>query len=135
MSLTPVDPQALGRPIGYTNGMRGRGEILFVAGQVAFDASQRIVSPELTAQFAKALDNVLSVVREAGGSPTDIARMTVYVTDKTAYLASRREIGGAWRERLGKHFPAMTLVEVKSLLEDGALVEIEATAVLPETRS
>lgn len=104
---------------------------LFVAGQVGWDREMRFVSDDFAEQFVQALDNVLAVVREAGGTPEHIGRMTIYVTDKARYLAAAKAIGVAWRERMGKHYPAMALVEVKALLEDRALVEIEATAVLP----
>ncbi|MCM2256674.1 MAG: RidA family protein [Vicinamibacteria bacterium] len=132
MSLLPVNPEELGAPRGYNNGLRGRGEWLFVAGQVGWGPNQRIVSSDFAEQFVRAVDNVLAVVHAAGGRPQDIARMTVYVTDKAAYVAARPAIGAAWRERFGRHYPAMALVVVQALLEDGALCEIEATAVLPE---
>jgi enamine deaminase RidA (YjgF/YER057c/UK114 family) len=128
----PVNPKALGAPKGYSNGILApAGRVLFVAGQVAFDESGRVVPGDFTTQFARALDNVLAVVKEAGGAPTDVARMTVFVTSKAAYLAATKPIGAAWRARMGKHYPAMSLVEVKALVEDDALVEIEATAVIP----
>jgi len=132
MTLVPVNPEELGAPRGYNNGLRGRGELLFVAGQVGWGPNQRLVSADFAEQFVRAVDNVLSVVHAAGGRPQDLARMTVYVTDVAAYVAARPAIGAAWRERFGRHYPAMALVEVKALLEDGALVEIEATALLPE---
>ncbi len=129
---TVIAPGSLAPARGYSNGMVLAGSrVLFVAGQIGWDARSRLVSSELTAQFAQALDNVLAVVREAGGGPEHVGRFTIYVTDKRRYLAEAKAIGVAYRERMGKHFPAMALVEVKDLLEDGALVEIEATAVLP----
>jgi enamine deaminase RidA (YjgF/YER057c/UK114 family) len=109
----------------------GGGRMLFVAGQIGWDAESRIVSDDFAAQFAQALDNVLDVVREAGGAPEHIGRFTIFVTDKKTYLAAAKAVGVAYRERMGKHYPAMSLVEVADLLEEGALVEIEATAVLP----
>lgn len=128
----PVNPRALGAPKGYSNGiLAAPGRVLFVAGQVAFDESQRIVAGDFVAQFARALDNVLAVVAEAGGKPGDLGRVTIYVTDKAAYVAATKQIGAVWRERMGKHYPAMTLVEVSALLEEAAMVEIEATAVIP----
>ena len=130
MALTVVDPPELARPSGYSHGLRGRGELLFVAGQVGWDAQERLVSDDFVAQFAQALDNVLAVVRAAGGVPESVGRLTVYVTDKDEYLRRRRELGPAWRERFGRHYPAMALVEVKGLLEPGAQLEIEATALL-----
>ena len=128
-----INPESLGRPRGYANGVlaEGGGRLLFVAGQIAWDENQRLVSEDFVEQFARALENVLAVVNDAGGTPERIARLTVYVTDKEEYRARTREIGERWRALVGRHFPAMTLVEVKSLLEDGAKVEIEGIAVLP----
>ena len=128
--LQPVNPDSLFPPRGFSHGMKGQGEILFVAGQIGQDREGRLVSGEFVAQFAQALDNVLAVVRSAGGAPEAIARMVIYVVDKREYGARRREVGLVWRERLGRHFPAMALVEVKGLLEHGAWVEIEAIALL-----
>lgn len=128
--LTPVNPESLARPVGFSHGMKGSGDIVFVAGQVGWNREGRMVSDDLALQFAQALENVLDVVWAAGGSPTSVARMTVYVTDKANYIRKRKAIGEAWRKRMGKHYPAMALVEVKALVEDDAKVEIEATAVL-----
>ena len=127
---SPVNPAVLAPPKGFNHGMRGSGELLFVAGQIGWDGTGAMVPGGFVPQFVQALDNVLAVVREAGGRPEAIARMVVYVTDKREYMARREEIGAAWRERLGRHFPAMALVEVKGLLEDSAQVEIEAVALL-----
>jgi enamine deaminase RidA (YjgF/YER057c/UK114 family) len=110
--------------------MRGSGELLFVAGQVGWNGAAQLVSDDFALQFGQALDNVLAVVREAGGSPESIGRLTIYVVDKGEYLARARDVGAVYRARMGRHFPAMALVEVKSLLEAGAKVEIEATALL-----
>ena len=133
MSLKIVNPEILGRPRGYANGVlaEGGGRLLFVAGQIAWDERQRIVSDDFAEQFGRALANVLAVVAEAGGSPQSVARLTVYVTDRREYLARTAELGERWRALMGRHYPAMSLVEVSALLEDGAKVEIEATAVLP----
>ena len=128
--LTPVNPDSLARPVGFSHGMKGSGDIVFVAGQIGWNREGRMVSDDLALQFAQALENVLDVVWAAGGSPTSVARMTVYVTDKADYVRKRKAIGEAWRKRMGKHYPAMALVEVKALVEDDAKVEIEATAVL-----
>lgn len=130
MTLEIVNPPQLAKPRGYSHGVKGRGELLFVAGQIGWDAEARLVSDDFVAQFAQALDNVLAVVRSAGGAPESVARLTVYVADKAEYVAAARALGAAWRERMGRHYPAMALVEVKSLLEPGARVEIEATAIL-----
>ena len=106
------------------------GRLLFVAGQVGWDEEQTIVSENFVEQFVRALGNVIAVVTEAGGSPDQIARLVIYVTDKKEYQRHLKEIGESYWARLGKHFPAMVLVEVKSLLDDNAKVEIEAVAVL-----
>ena len=131
-TLGVVDPPELGAPQGYANGIlvpAGR-RLLLVAGQIGWNAEQKLVGDGLTEQFAQALANVLAVVRAAGGEPADVARLTVYVTDKAEYVASRRAIGQSWRELMGRHFPAMALVEVRGLLEPGAKVEIEAMAAV-----
>jgi enamine deaminase RidA (YjgF/YER057c/UK114 family) len=130
MALVPVNPDALAKPQGFSHGIKGTGELLFVAGQIGWNREGRMVSDDLTTQFAQALDNVLDVVWAAGGKPESVARMTVYVTDKGDYVRKRKAIGEAWKKRMGKHYPAMALVEVKALVEDDAKVEIEATAVL-----
>jgi enamine deaminase RidA (YjgF/YER057c/UK114 family) len=129
-TLTAINPESLAKPRGYNHGMKGHGDLLFVAGQVGWNREGRMVSDDFALQFAQALDNVLDVVWAAGGSPTSVARMTVYVTDKAEYVRRTKDVGEAWRKRLGRHFPAMALVEVKSLLEPDAKVEIEATAIV-----
>jgi len=131
--LTDVNPPGWPRPRGYANGLLTAGEgerILFVAGQIGWVNGQ-FSTDDLAEQFALALDNVLAVVRAAGGDASSIARMTVYVTDLDAYRGSLRRVGELWRERMGKHFPAMALLGVAGLVEPRARVEIEATAVLP----
>ena len=132
MPHTFINPESLGAPRGYSNGVLAPigGRLLFVAGQIAWNQEQQIVSADFVEQFDRALENVIAVVTEAGGAPEEIARIVVYVTDKNEYCRRTREIGERWRARLGKHFPAMALVEVKSLLEDAAQVEIEAIAVI-----
>jgi enamine deaminase RidA (YjgF/YER057c/UK114 family) len=127
-----VEPPGWPAPKGYSNGAVVRGAMLFVAGQVGWNAQGVFEHADLAGQFAQALDNVLAVARAAGAAPGDVARMTVYVTDLDAYRASLRAVGQAWRARFGKHFPAMALVGVAGLVEPGALVEIEAVAALPE---
>ena len=127
-----INPEALGAPKGYSNGvLAGPGRLLFVAGQIAWDGQQTIVSEAFAAQFDQALANVLSVVTAAGGSATDVCRMTMYVANKDEYEAALRAVGASYRARMGRHYPAMSLVEVAALLEPGAKVEIEATAVVP----
>ena len=125
-----INPEELGAPRGYSHGVLAPAgsRLLFVAGQVGWDRAQRIVAPDFAAQFAQALDNVLAVVRAAGGRPEHLVRMTLYVQDKTSYMESLKALGEAWRARMGRHYPAMTLVEVSALLEEGALVEIESVA-------
>jgi enamine deaminase RidA (YjgF/YER057c/UK114 family) len=131
MSFTIINPESLGAPRGYANGvLTSGGRLLFIAGQVAWDQDQRIVSADLVEQFDRALANLLTVMTEAGGEAQQIARLIIYVTDKSEYVARMKDIGERYRARMGKHFPAMVLVEVKSLLEDGAKIEIEGTAVL-----
>jgi enamine deaminase RidA (YjgF/YER057c/UK114 family) len=133
--MTPINPARLAPPRGYSHGMVGEGRVLFVAGQIGWNAQSELVSDRFADQFDQALTNVLVIVREAGGAPESIGRLTIYVVDKTEYLGARREVGEKYRARMGGHYPAMTLVEVKSLLEPGAKVEIEATAILASTHA
>ena len=132
MPFTFINPKSLGAPTGYANGVLAEpgGRLLFIAGQIGWNEHQRIVSADLVEQFDRALANVIIVVTEAGGKPEQIARLIIYVTDKNEYRARMKEIGERYRARMGKHFPAMVLVEVKSLLEDKAKIEIEGIAVL-----
>ncbi|HSP63110.1 MAG TPA: RidA family protein [Pyrinomonadaceae bacterium] len=132
MTFKLINPESLGAPHGYSNGVLidAGGCLLFVAGQVAWDQQQQIVSADLVDQFDRALANVITVVTEAGGKPEQIARLIIYVTDKNEYRVHMKEIGERYRTRMGKHFPAMVLIEVAGLLEDRAKVEIEAVAVL-----
>lgn len=134
MPIEPIQPEGWAAPRGYHNGMLAPAgaRLLFIAGQIAWDADQRLAGAgDFTAQFRQALANVVAVVRAAGGEPEHLVQLTVYVTDKAQYLASTRAVGAAWREVVGRHFPAMALVQVADLLEEGALVEIEGTAALP----
>lgn len=128
-----LNPDTLAAPRGYSNGLLfpAGGRLLFVAGQIGWDRSEKLVSPDVAPQFEQALRNVLDVVRAAGGGPEHVGRLTIYVTDKHAYIAARKAIGQAYREQMGRAYPAMALVQVAALLEDGALVEIEGTAVIP----
>jgi enamine deaminase RidA (YjgF/YER057c/UK114 family) len=134
MTYHRVNPDALAEPRGWTHGMLAPagGRVLFVAGQVAMDAAGRVVGGDMAAQWERALENVLAVVAVAGGGPADIGRMTVYVTDLEAYRAARKPLGQVWRRLMGRHYPAMSVVEVKGLVDEGAVVEIEATAVIPD---
>ncbi len=131
LTMTIINPPGWPAPHGYSNGIVAEGRMLFVAGQIGWDEKGVLVGDRLVDQFDRALANVLAVVDAAGGVPKSIARLTLFVTDKAAYIAARAEIGDRYRARMGRHFPAMTLVEVSALLEPGALIEIEATAVLP----
>lgn len=130
--MKPVNPESLGEPRGWNHGLLAPagGRVLFVAGQTALGPDGAVVDGGFVAQFECALERVLRVVREAGGTPADIGRMTVYVTDVAVYRASRGPLGDAWRRHMGRHYPAMALVEVSALVDEGAVVEIEATAVL-----
>lgn len=128
-----VNPDGWAAPKGYSNGVVVQGtRTLCVAGQIAWNAQCELVGAgDFPAQFAQALSNVRAVVEAAGGTIEQVAKLTIYVTDKQAYLADLKAIGQAYREHFGKHFPAMALVQVADLLEEGAMVEIEALAVLP----
>ncbi|HEY7914247.1 MAG TPA: RidA family protein [Blastocatellia bacterium] len=128
-----VNPPALAEPVGYSNGISAAGgKLLFIAGQVGWNREKRFVSDDFADQFALALENVAAVVREAGGEPSHIVRMLIFVTDKKEYLSQVKAIGVAYRHVMGKHYPAMSLVEVSGLVEDLAKVEIEAMAMIPE---
>jgi enamine deaminase RidA (YjgF/YER057c/UK114 family) len=132
--MTPqvILPPGWPRPKGYANGVAASGKMLFIAGMIGWDAHGRFESDDFAVQARQALQNIADVLREAGGKPEHIVRMTWYVTDKREYLAAAREVGQAFREIIGSYNAAMTAVEVKALIEDRAKVEIEATAVLPE---
>jgi len=132
MTFRLINPAPLGSPRGYSNGVLtdAGGRLLFVAGQIAWDDKQTIVSENFVRQFDRALANVIAVVEEAGGKPEQIARLVIYVTSRIEYLEHQRRVGESYRARMGKHFPAMVLMEVKSLLDEHAKVEIEAVAVL-----
>ena len=132
MSHQAILPPGWPRPKGYANGVVARGRMLFIAGMIGWDAQERFPSDDFAAQARQALANVASVLKEAGGKPENIVRMTWYVVDKREYLAAAREVGQAFREIIGCYDIAMTAVEVKALIEDQARVEIEATAVLPD---
>ena len=132
MSFKLINPEALGAPSGYSHGVlvEGGGKLLFIAGQIAWDQDQKIVSDDFVEQFDKALANVITVVKAAGGESSNIVRVVVYVTNKHEYLAQTKAVGERYRKHMRKHFPAMVLVEVASLLDDAAKVEIEAMAVI-----
>jgi len=133
METAIINPEKLAKPKGYNHGIKASGTsaILFLGGQVAWDQEGRLVGDDnIALQFDKALENILAVVQEAGGKPENIVKLNIYVTDKDAYISSMRELGQVYRKHMGKHFPTMTLLEVKSLYEEGAKVEIEGLAVL-----
>src|SRR5829696_3672712 len=133
MSFKLINPESLGAPSGYSNGILvdPGGKLLFIAGQIAWDTNQQIVSDDLVEQFDKALANVITVLGAAGGEPGNLVRLVIYVTNKIEYRERTKEIGERYRKHLGKHFPAMVLVQVAGLLDDRAKVEIEGMAVIP----
>ena len=125
-------PEGWKPPIGYANGLAvDAGRIVFIAGQVGWNAEQVFESEELLPQFGQALDNVLAVLAQAGGRPENIGRMTAYCCDKPAYLAARKQLGAIWRKLKGNHYPAMSMIFVADLLDHPGKIELEATAVLP----
>ena len=126
-----LQPKAWASPQGYANGIAAEGRLVFIAGQVGWDAEGRMVGSDLVAQTEQALKNIVTVLAEAGGAPEHLTRLTWYIIDKKGYVAHRKEIGEAYRRVIGKHFPTMSLLVVAGLLENDAQVEIEATAVIP----
>jgi len=128
-----LQPPGWAPPKGYANGIvAGPGRLVFIAGQVGWDAHQRFQSEAIGPQFAQALDNVLAVLAQAGGRPEHICRITAYCCDKPGYLAARRDIGLLWRARMGDHYPAMSMIFVADLLDSPGKIELEATAVVPD---
>ncbi|GIS87837.1 MAG: enamine deaminase RidA [Gammaproteobacteria bacterium] len=132
MGNRTVLPEGWHRPKGYSNAVIAQGRQIYVAGQVGWDSEERFNSDDIAEQAAQALRNIVAVLEAAGAGPEDIVRMTWYVTDKAAYIAGLKEIGQAYREIIGRNFPAMTAVEVTALIEDRAKVEVECTAVVDE---
>lgn len=131
--MTNLEPPGWAAPVGYANGIAATGRLAFVAGQIGWNpATCQFETDDLAAQVRQALENIVAVLKEAGAEPRHLVRLTWYITDKAAYIAARKEIGRAYREVIGRHFPTMALLVVAALLEDRALVEIEATAVVPE---
>ena len=128
---TVLLPEGWERPKGYANGISARGTQIFVGGQIGWNASQHFESDDFVLQTAQALRNVLAVLHAAHAGPEHMVRMTWYITDRDTYASRLRDIGAVYRDVMGKHFPAMTCVVVKALVEERALVEIEVTAVLP----
>jgi enamine deaminase RidA (YjgF/YER057c/UK114 family) len=132
MSLQNLHPPGWLQPIGYANGISvAVGRVVFIAGQVGWDADQKFHSEELVPQFEQALKNIIAILAEAGGKPNHICRLTAYCIDKPAYLAGRRELGRIWKSLMKSHFPAMSMIFVADLLDTPAKIELEATAVIP----
>ncbi len=133
-ALRPVNPPGWARPKGYSNGVVGRGTVVFVAGQIGWNGQEIFESDDFVAQLRQALRNTVEVLAAAGAKPEHVARMTWYVLDKREYVARIAEVGAAYREIMGRNFPAMTLVQVAGLVEDRARLEIESTAVIPDAQ-
>lgn len=125
-----LQPKSWPAPKGYSNGMAASGRHVFIAGQIGWNENAKLVGDDLVAQVEQALKNIVAVLAEAGGEPRHLVRLTWYLTDKSEYLARQKEIGAAYRGVIGRHFPVMTAVHVSGLMEEGAKVEIEATAIL-----
>jgi enamine deaminase RidA (YjgF/YER057c/UK114 family) len=130
-----LQPKNWVAPQGYANGVVAKGRQVFIAGQIGWNEQAKLVSDDFVIQVEQALSNVVRILAEAGGLPHHLTRLTWYLTDKAVYVARRREVGEAYRRVLGRHFPAMSLIVVADLLEEGAAVEIEATAVIPAKRN
>lgn len=126
-----LNPKSWVPPKGYSNGVAAKGRQIYVAGQIGWTKEAKLVSDDFVAQIEQALSNIVAVLAEAGAKPEHLVRINWYVTDKDSYVARQAEIGAAYRRVIGRHFPAMTLLVVAGLLEEGAKVEIEATAVIP----
>jgi enamine deaminase RidA (YjgF/YER057c/UK114 family) len=127
-----VSPRGWKPPVGYANGIVASGTVVFVAGQVGWNAEHCFDSEQLAPQFEQALKNILAILAEAGAGPGDVCRITAYCCDKPAYLAARPELGRIWRKLMGRHYPAMTMIFVSDLLDSPGKIELEATAVIPE---
>lgn len=127
-----LQPPDWAKPRGYSNGVASRGQLVFISGQVGWDANCQFTNSDFVGQARQALQNIVAVLAEADGKPEHITRLTWYVVDKQEYLDSGKALGEAYREIMGSHYPAMTAVQVTALIEDAARVEIEATAVIPD---
>ena len=127
-----LQPAGWAEPRGYANGVMARGAMIFVGGQIGWNAQQQFESDDFIAQTRQALQNILAVLQAGGAGPQHMVRMTWYVVDRVEYIARLKELGAAYREVMGKNFPAMTCVEVSALVEERARIEIEVTAVLPD---
>jgi enamine deaminase RidA (YjgF/YER057c/UK114 family) len=132
MPFDVLHPRGWKQPVGYANGIStAAGRLVFIAGQVGWNADQKFQSDQLVPQFEQAIKNILSILAEAGGKPTHICRLTAFCIDKPAYLAGRRELGRIWKSLMGNHYPAMSMIFVADLLDTPAKIELEATAVIP----
>lgn len=132
MAFELINPTSLGAPVGYSHGvLTHAGKLLFIAGQIAWNEKQQIVSDDFVEQFDQALANVVTVLKAGGGQPGHTVRLVIYVTNINEYRQQLRRVGERYRKHMGKHFPAMVLVQVAGLLADGAKVEIEGMAVIP----
>jgi len=132
MPFNVLHPKGWKPPVGYANGISvTAGRLVFIAGQVGWNADQKFQSDQLVPQFEQALKNILSILGEAGGEPQNICRLTAFCIDKPAYLAGRRELGRIWKSLMGNHYPAMSMIFVADLLDSPAKIELEATAVIP----
>ena len=127
-----LEPEGWTQPKGYANGIVAQGKLIILGGQVGWNASQEFRSDEFVPQFRQTLENIVTLLAEAGAGPEHLIRLTWFITDRDAYLNSQKEIGQAYRDIMGRNFPAMSVVQVVKLIEERALVEIEATAVLPD---
>jgi enamine deaminase RidA (YjgF/YER057c/UK114 family) len=132
--MRTLHPRTWKAPIGYANGIEASGTLVFIAGQVGWNAQQVFESESLPPQFEQALRNILAVLAEAGGRAEHICRMTAYCCDKPAYLAARRELGAIWKRLMGRHYPAMSMIFVSDLLDSPGKIELEATAVIPQEK-
>lgn len=130
--MRTLQPPDWAKPRGYANGIAARGQLVFVAGMIGWNKDGRFETHDFAGQVHQALSNILAVLREAGGGPEHVVRLTWFVTDKREYLDSLERLGPVYREVMGRHYPVMSVVEVSALVEDEAKVEIEATAVIPE---
>jgi enamine deaminase RidA (YjgF/YER057c/UK114 family) len=128
-----LQPPGWPRPKGYSNGVKAKGTMVFVAGEIGWNpVTEKVEIADFPGQFRQALQNTVAILAEAGARPEHICRMTWFITDKDAYLARAREVGEAYRDVIGRHYPVMAVIEVKGLMEPGALVEIETTAIIPD---
>jgi enamine deaminase RidA (YjgF/YER057c/UK114 family) len=133
MTHTVLQPADWMRPKGYANGIAAaQGRLVFIAGQIGWDAAQRIRDADLAPQVQRALENIVRILAEAGGRPEHIVRLTWYLKSRDEYLRAQKEIGAAYRAVMGRHFPTMTVLQIVELVDAGAKVEIEATAVVPD---